>query len=143
MTTSSSIAIVVSPTIQVLWDELEIAYSRSSGPGGQNVNKVNSKVVIQWHPGKLPEAVRLRFEAAFASRLLNDGKISITSQEYRDQPRNMQACLDKLREMLVSVAKPPKSRRPTKPTRGSIERRLKAKQQQSQRKQSRRSFDAD
>ncbi len=140
MTSSTSVAVSVSPTIFVLWDDLDVAYSRSGGPGGQNVNKVNSKVVIQWHPGKLPEAVRQRFEAAFSSRIQTDGKISITSQEFRDQPRNLQACLDKLGEMLRSVAKPPKTRRPTKPTKGSVERRLKAKQVQSQRKQQRRSF---
>lgn len=139
MTSQQSIAVDVSPSIQVLWDDLDISYARSSGPGGQNVNKVNSKVVIQWHPQKLPEAVRQRFEVAYSSRLLTDGKIAITSQEYRDQPRNLQACLDKLKEMLAAVAKAPKKRRPTKPTKGSIERRLKAKQQLSQRKQQRRS----
>jgi len=135
----SSVAVSITAAICVLWDDLDIAYARSGGPGGQNVNKVNSKVTLQWHPGKLPEAVRQRFVNAFQSRLLNDGKIAITSQEFRDQPRNLQACLDKLAEMLRSVAKPPKTRRATKPTKGSIERRLRAKQQQSQRKQQRRS----
>lgn len=135
----SSVAVSITSTIYVLWNDLDIAYARSGGPGGQNVNKVNSKVTLQWHPGNLPDAVRQRFESAFQSRLLNDGKIAITSQEFRDQPRNLQACLEKLAQMLRSVAKPPKTRRPTKPTKGSIERRLKAKQQQSQRKQERRS----
>ena len=136
--TPHTLVIAMSPGIQVTWGELDVAYSRSSGPGGQNVNKVSSKAQIHWHPERLPDAVRERFVLAYASKLLTDGAITISSQRYRDQPRNLEDCVEKLREMLQAVALPPKRRRPTKPSKGAVERRLKAKQETSQRKQGRR-----
>ena len=136
--TPHTVVIEMSPGIRVTWGELDVAYSRSSGPGGQNVNKVSSKAQIHWHPQLLPDAVRERFVTAYASKLLTDGAITITSQRYRDQPRNLEDCVEKLREMLQAVAVPPKRRRPTKPTKGSVERRLKAKQVTAKRKQGRR-----
>ncbi len=125
--------------------ELRLSFSRSSGPGGQNVNKVASKATLHWAAGSspsLPEAVRQRFLERFASRITNAGDVVIHSEEYRDQPRNIQACYDKLKEMIVSVLKPPKKRRATKPTKGSKVRRLEAKKSRSQVKQGRR-FRAD
>ena len=114
---------------------------RSSGPGGQNVNKVNSKAVLRWAVGRspsLPEAVRERFLRKYAHRLTTACELLVTSQRYRDAPRNSQDCLEKLRAMLLGVAHPPKHRRATRPTRGSVERRLQGKRRQSAAKQSRR-----
>jgi ribosome-associated protein len=122
--------------------ELRLSFSRSSGPGGQNVNKVNSKATLHWQARdtpSLPVAVRERFVAKFASRLTNEGEIVISSQESRDQPKNIAACYAKLRTMILSVVKPPKRRRATRPTLGSKTRRLTAKKQRSQTKQGRRS----
>src|SRR6516162_3626574 len=133
--------LVVNSQIRIPLEEFEITFARSSGPGGQNVNKVNSKAVLRWGARSsptLPEAVRQRFLQKYAARLTNEGELLLTSQRYRDAPRNSQDCLDKLRAMLLAVANPPKRRRATRPTRGSVERRLKAKRKQSAAKQGRR-----
>jgi ribosome-associated protein len=133
--------LVVNSQIRIPLEEFEITFARSSGPGGQNVNKVNSKAVLRWGARSsptLPEAVRQRFLQKYAARLTNEGELLLTSQRYRDAPRNSQDCLEKLRTMLLAVANPPKRRRATRPTRGSVERRLKAKRKQSAAKQSRR-----
>jgi ribosome-associated protein len=129
--------------IAILWDDIGITYARSGGPGGQNVNKVNSKVQLSWSPLRLPDGIRQRFLERFASRIQTDGEITIVSQEFRDQKRNLEAGIEKLREMLLSVLNPPKRRRPTKPTRGSIERRIREKKQQTERKERRRPHEGD
>lgn len=132
----------VSPRITIPPDELEFSFVRSSGPGGQNVNKVNSKAVLRWDARRstaLPVDVRERFEAKFSSRLTTEGHLLISSQRYRDQGRNADDCLEKLRTMLGSVAVAPRRRRPTKPSRAAVARRLDAKQAQSRKKQTRRS----
>jgi ribosome-associated protein len=129
------------PNIRLAENELKFTYVRSSGPGGQNVNKVNSKAVLRWNvrssPG-VPEAVRARFINRFGSRLTEAGDLVLTSQRYRDQRRNEEDCLEKLRAMLVAVARPPKRRKKTKPTRASIERRKEQKRETSHKKQRRR-----
>ena len=133
--------LVINNQVRIPLAEFEITFARSGGPGGQNVNKVNSKAVLRWRARSspsLPEAVRQRFLQRFASRLTVDGEMLVTSQRYRDAPRNAADCLEKLREMLLAVATPPKRRRATRPTRGSVERRLLAKRRQSSVKQRRR-----
>ena len=75
----------------------------------------------------LPEAVRERFLQKYGNRLTTEGELLVTSQRYRDAPRNSQDCLEKLRAMLLGVVHPPKRRRATRPTRGSVERRLQGK----------------
>ncbi|MSR58652.1 MAG: aminoacyl-tRNA hydrolase [Planctomycetaceae bacterium] len=131
----------VTPQIQIPDDELSFTYVRSSGPGGQNVNKVSSKAVLRWSPTaspSLPYEVRGRFLSKYASRLTTAGELIVTSQRFRDQPRNAADCLDKLREMLVAAARKPIARRPSKPTRGSQKRRLEAKRVNSRKKRNRR-----
>jgi ribosome-associated protein len=133
--------LVVNHHIRIPLAEFEITFARSGGPGGQNVNKVNSKAVLRWsvrNSPALPDAVRQRFLHKYAARLTNEGELLLTSQRYRDAPRNSQDCQEKLREMLLAVATPPKRRRATRPTKGSVERRLKAKRKQSAAKQGRR-----
>ena len=121
--------------------EFTFTFARSGGPGGQNVNKVNTKATLRW-PVKasmsMPEAVRSRFLAKFGGKLTSDGDLLITSQRFRDAGRNTADCLEKLRRMLISVAERPKSRRPTKPTKASVQRRLEQKRRQSGRKRRRR-----
>ncbi|MCA9204259.1 MAG: alternative ribosome rescue aminoacyl-tRNA hydrolase ArfB [Pirellulaceae bacterium] len=126
--------------------EFTYTFARSGGPGGQNVNKVNSKATLRWpitSSPSLPEDVRQRFLATFRTRITQDGDLVLSSQRYRDQGRNVQDCLDKLREMLLSVATPPKIRRETKPTRGSRERRLQEKKSLGQKKERRRTIRPD
>ncbi len=133
--------LVVTPQLQIPLAEFEITYARSSGPGGQNVNKVNSKAVLRWAvrgSPALPEAVRERFLQEYGNRLTTEGELLVTSQRYRDAPRNSHDCLEKLRTLLLRVVNPPKRRRATRPTRGSVERRLQGKRRQSAAKQNRR-----
>ena len=122
-------------------DELEWSYVRSGGPGGQNVNKVASKAVLRWNLAaspSLPEDVKARLRARQANRITAEGDLVLTSQRYRDQERNRQDCLDKLREMIAEAAVRPKARRKTKPTRGSQEARLRAKKRRAATKAGRR-----
>jgi ribosome-associated protein len=124
-------------------EELVFSFARSSGPGGQNVNKVNSKATLRWNvtaSAALPDDVRSRFLKLYASRLTNDGEILITSQESRDQPKNIAICLEKLRGMIQQALTAPKKRRPTKPTKGSKQRRLNDKKQRSELKAGRRNI---
>lgn len=122
-------------------DELIFTYARSSGAGGQNVNKVNSKAVLRWNLGSsraLPDDVKNRFLHRYGNRLTADGELVVMSDRFRDQGRNAADCLEKLREMIASVATPPKKRKATRPTFGSKIRRLKSKRENSEKKQSRR-----
>jgi ribosome-associated protein len=114
--------------------EFEWSFVRSGGPGGQNVNKVASKAVLRWHLAdntSLPEDVKTRLRAHQRRRVTGEGDLVLVGQRYRDQERNRQDCLDKLRELVLQAAAVPKARRPTRPTRGSRERRLQAKQRRS------------
>lgn len=122
-------------------EELHFTYARSSGSGGQNVNKVNSKAVLRWNAAEtlsLPAEVKHRFLSRFGGKLTSDGEIVITSERHRDQGRNASDCLEKLHEMIQSVAVAPKKRKATRPTFGSKQRRLKSKKEHSEKKQNRR-----
>src|SRR3954463_14024524 len=102
------------PLTEFRWE-----YSRSGGPGGQNVNKVNSKVLLRWRPAtssSLPEGVRGRLLLMLAPRLTRDGELLVTSQLTRDQARNLADCLGKVRDLVIAAATPPRVRRPTRPT---------------------------
>ena len=134
----------VSSTVQIPDSEFEVTFARSGGPGGQNVNKVNSKAVLRWDAAgspSIPGGVRHRFLAKYASRLTKDGHLVIHSQRYRDQARNTADCKERLKQMLLQVERPPVARRPTRPSRGAKERRLQNKKQNSDRKRQRRKPD--
>ena len=138
--------LAVTPTLTIPDDDLRFTFSRSSGPGGQNVNKVNSKATLHFsvrNSASLPPGVRERFVQKFRSRLTNEGDVVITSQESRDQPKNIDSCLEKLRGMILEVLHPPKKRRTTKPTKGSKRRRVEAKRRRSQVKEGRKGGFAD
>jgi ribosome-associated protein len=133
--------LIVNAAITIPAAEFSVSYARSAGPGGQNVNKVNSKAILRWRVNEstsLPEGVRQRFLAHFGNRVTNDGEIVIASDEHREQPRNLTACFDRLRAMILSVAKPPTRRIKTRPSRGAVERRIQSKQRNSEKKQQRR-----
>lgn len=122
-------------------DELEFTYARSSGKGGQNVNKVNSKAVMKWNPTTsraLPEGARQRFLKKYATRLNVEGELTLMADNHRDQGRNAAECISKLKEMVMSVWVAPKVRKKTKPTFGSKQRRLKGKKEHSEKKENRR-----
>ena len=133
---------VVSSSVQIPPEEFQLTFARSGGPGGQNVNKVNSKAILRWRvltTPSLPEHVRRRFMAKFATRITLDGDLILTSQQYRDQASNIDSCMERLREMILEVLYPPTPRRPTKPTKASKIRRVDTKRVVSIKKQQRRS----
>jgi ribosome-associated protein len=110
--------------------ELTIRFVRSSGAGGQNVNKVSTKAVLRWPvlaSRSLPADVRARFVERFANRITVGGDLVLSSDRHRDQGRNVADCLGKLEAMIDAVATPPRPRRKTRPSRGAVERRLEDK----------------
>lgn len=120
---------------------MEITFVRSSGPGGQNVNKVNSRAILRWNitnSTTCPNAVRQRFLKNYSNKITLQGDIIITSSDSRDQMKNLDNCYEKLRKMLTSVLKAPKYRVPSKPTRASKERRIDSKIKQGNKKKLRR-----
>ena len=127
--------LVVTDQIRIPDDELRFEFARSGGPGGQNVNKVASKATLRWSPAtspSLPPTVRDRLVAAVRSKLTVEGELLITSQKTRDQGRNIDDCLDKLRLLVLAASRPPKVRRATKPTLGSKVRRVESKARRSE-----------
>ena len=131
----------VPPAVRIPLAEFSFTFARSGGPGGQNVNKVNSKAVLRWRVFESPsldERVRTRFVEQNRNRITEAGDFLLTSQRFRDQPKNIDDCYEKLRELLVRAAVQPKRRRPTKPTAGSRRRRLSDKRSRSATKQLRR-----
>jgi ribosome-associated protein len=136
--------LIVNSRIRIPKSEFELTFARSSGPGGQNVNKVSSKAVLRWKVRESPSLgadVRHRFVARYASRLTGGGELVVSSQRFRDQGRNVSDAFEKVRAMVASVAEPPKRRRPTKPTRASVARRIEGKQKKASKKQLRRKVD--
>jgi len=132
----------VTDKISIPDDEFSWTFARSGGPGGQNVNKVASKAVLHWNidqSSSVPFDVKARLYAQQSKRFFVDGVLVLSSQRFRDQDRNRQDCLEKLREMLQQASIVPKVRKATRPSRGSKERRLEAKKRQSARKTGRRS----
>ena len=126
--------------VSVSPEQLELTFVRSSGPGGQNVNKVSSKAQLRWNPGKsgfLSPEVLARLRMLFPSYFTKDGDLLITSQKTRDQLKNREDCLVKLQSMLHEAGKIPKPRIPTRRTKNSVRRRLENKEKNAQKKQER------
>ena len=133
--------LVVNSRLKIPLREFHFSFSRSSGPGGQNVNKLNTKALLRWSVAgsrSLSEGVRRRLLAKYRRRITSQGDLLVTSQRFRDAGRNVADCLEKLRNMLAEVATAPKVRKPTKPTGGSVRRRLDQKRRQSRKKELRR-----
>jgi ribosome-associated protein len=131
----------ISDAILVPDDELDFTFARSGGPGGQNVNKVASKAILRWDlaaNSTLPADVKERLRGQQRRRLTAGGELVIHGQRFRDQERNKQDCLNRLRAMILAALHPPRPRKATRPSRASRERRLEAKRQQARRKAHRR-----
>jgi ribosome-associated protein len=127
--------------VRIPEDEFEWSFVRSGGPGGQNVNKVASKAVLRWNVAtspSLPEDVKQRFRAQQHRRITAEGDLVVSSQRYRDQDRNRQDCLEKLRAWLLQATAVPRARKRTRPSRAAKERRLAAKRRKAATKAARR-----
>jgi ribosome-associated protein len=127
---------MIDVTAHIAIDEQEIeeSFVRSSGPGGQNVNKLSTAVQLRFdvrHSPSLPQDVRERLERLAGSRLSNDGVLVIIAQRHRTQPRNRQDALNRLIDLIRQAAIVPIKRRPTRPTRASRERRIEGKKRRS------------
>lgn len=131
----------INDSIVVPYHELEFAFVASSGPGGQNVNKVATQAQLSWdleHTEALPEPVLNRLKDQQRGRINKDGALRIDSQRYRDRERNREDCLEKLRKMLVAATISPVRRRKTRVPKAVKEKRLREKRQRAETKQSRR-----
>ncbi len=109
--------LIVNERLKIPLREIHFQFARSSGPGGQNVNKVSSKAVLRWNMGasaSAPEEVKRRFCEKFPRRVSRE--VVIASSRFRDQGRNVADCLEKLRAALAEAANPPKPRRPASRT---------------------------
>jgi ribosome-associated protein len=132
--------IVITPSVSIPRSELVLQAARSSGPGGQHVNKVSTRVILKFNAEtspSLPPAIRTRFLKAHANRISAEGWMIISCDTHRSRLRNEAECIERLQKMLQEVATPPRRRRATRPTRASKERRLQSKRVQSQRKKGR------
>jgi ribosome-associated protein len=134
--------IQVTPEISLDENELQMDFVRSSGPGGQNVNKVSTAVQLRFDAAgspSLPEAVRRRLLTLEKGRINEKGTLIIDAQRFRTQLANRNDAVGRLLEMIRRAAEKPKIRRKTRPTLGSKERRLETKHHHSQTKNLRRS----
>ena len=122
-------------------EELRVSFARSGGPGGQNVNKVESKAVLRFsvrHSQALSEAQRRLALQRLGGRLSGEGELVIHASRYREQARTVEDARERLAQLVHEALSPPKHRRKTRPTRASVRRRLEAKRKRGDRKRERR-----
>jgi ribosome-associated protein len=136
----------VTAGVSVPASAIRMSVARSSGPGGQNVNKVASKVELRVDPqaiAGLKEGARARLAALVRKRIDAEGWILVTSQRTRDQHRNLEDAREKIRELIGAALVEPRKRRKTRPTKASQDRRIQAKKQRARQKQARGRSGAD
>ena len=136
--------IKITHSIYINESEVKESFIRSSGPGGQHVNKVSTAVQLRFNAknsGNISAKVFNRLRAIAGSKLTEDGNVIIVSREHRSQSQNRRVALDKLISLLQQAAKKPKRRKKTRPSRASVEKRLRNKRLQSEKKKSRRNID--
>lgn len=130
----------VGDVVRIPLTEFEMQVSRSSGPGGQNVNKVNTRVQLWWNLSmttSLPADALARLKRQCRGRITKEGLLLVSSQEFRTQLANRNACVREIEQVVTKALVPPRRRKPTKPSRGANQRRITAKKQQSEKKQRR------
>ncbi len=137
----------ITPSLTIPEDELSVAFARSGGPGGQNVNKVSSKAELRWRPtasravAALAAPDRDWLLKRLDARLTTEGELIVISTKTRDQARNRADAEEKLRHLVMVALERPKPRRATRPTKASKERRLREKKSRADIKRGRRGGD--
>ncbi|MDT8325004.1 MAG: alternative ribosome rescue aminoacyl-tRNA hydrolase ArfB [Bacteroidota bacterium] len=133
--------LIVTRTLRIPEAELEESFIRSSGPGGQNVNKVATAVQLRFDVRRSPfltEDLRARLLTQEKNRITEDGVLIIEARRYRSQERNRQDARERLAKVIRKAAIPPKPRKRTRPTRASNLKRLEDKKRRGERKRQRR-----
>ncbi len=133
--------ITITPSVAIDEFELAFAFLRASGPGGQNVNKVETAVQLRFdvrHSPSLPEDVKKRLEKLAGSRLTRQGVLVLAAQRFRSQERNREDALGRLRHLIAKAAEKPKRRIATRPTLAAKKRRVDTKQRRGETKRLRR-----
>jgi ribosome-associated protein len=136
----------ITRTITINENEITFSFIRSSGPGGQNVNKVATAAQLRFdvkNSPSLPEAVKKRLIRLGGSRMTDDGVLTITAQRFRTQERNRVDGLERLTALIRKAATPPKLRRKTRPPKRSIESRIQNKKNRSKIKKLRKAHSDD
>jgi ribosome-associated protein len=129
--------LVIDGSVTIPASEISWTAVRASGPGGQNVNKVSSKIELRFDLAgtrALPESAKARLRAIARSRLDSEGRIVVLSQLTRDRQRNLEDARAKLGELIQRALRPPATRKPTRPTRAAAKNRLEEKRRNAQRK---------
>lgn len=142
--------LVVNDRLVIPAAELQIGFARSGGPGGQNVNKVETKVELRWNPSQsaaltaaLSDADRAWLLQRLSSRLTQAGDLLVTSSKTRDQAKNRDDAVAKMTQVIRSALERPKPRKRTRPSRAAEERRIQEKKRRAAIKQRRRGPDHD
>jgi ribosome-associated protein len=132
--------LVIAHHLTIPSTELQASFARSGGPGGQNVNKVNSKAILRWDLNQtqvlFPTTLQ-RLRALARNRITDEGELVLSCQVHREQSRNLEACREMLRNLLLEAMKPVIPRKPTRPSAGARRRRIEEKKQTADKKRGR------
>ncbi len=132
--------LIITESLRIPLAEIAIDFVRSSGPGGQHVNKTSTQAELTFdlaHSPSVSELDRAWLISRLGTKLDSSGVLRVTSQEFRSQLRNKNAALDKLQAMLAAAMHRPKKRKKTKPSRSAVEKRLAGKKKESEKKKMR------